>query len=131
MRMRTCLSLAAVALAACALPAAAKSPPEAAKTPRACFWTNQVTNFASDDDRVVHLRVGVKEVWRLEMLGRCTDIDWSDRIAIRSRGSSHICSGLDAEIIAPSSIGPQRCAVKTVRKLTPDEVKALPKRARP
>lgn len=131
MRMRNTLSLGAAALVAYALPAAAKTPPEAAKTPRECFWTDRVTNFASDDDRTVYLRVGVKEVWRLEMLGRCTDVDWSNRIAIRSRGGSHICSGLDAEIIAPSPIGPQRCAVKTVRKLTPEEIKALPKKARP
>jgi hypothetical protein len=38
---------------------------------------------------------------------------------------------MDAEIISPSTIGPQRCPVNKIRKLTPDEVKALPKHARP
>jgi hypothetical protein len=77
------------------------------------------------------VRVGVKDVYQFEMLGRCVDVDWSHRIAVVSRGSSHICDGLDAEIIAPSPIGPMRCPVKTVRKLTPAEVAALKGRSRP
>ena len=113
----------------------AKSPVEpavaGAKPARQCFWTHQVNNFASSDDRIVNLRVGVKDVYQLEMFGRCHDVDWTQKIAVVSRGGSNICSGLDAEIIAPSTIGPQRCPVSTVRKLTVDEVKALPSRARP
>ena len=111
----------------------AKSPiePDDAKPARQCFWTHQVTNFASSDSRIVNLRVGVKDIYQLEMFGRCNDVDWTQKIAVVSRGGSSICSGLDAEIIAPSTLGPQRCPVRTVRKLTAAEAKALPKRARP
>lgn len=125
-----CIGLVATSAAA---PGFARSPeePAAKAQPRQCFWTRQVNNFASDDDKVVNVRVGVKDVYQLEMLGRCHDIDWSQKIAIRSRGSSQICSGLDAEIITPSSIGPQRCQVSKVRKLTTEEIAALPKRAKP
>lgn len=114
-------------------PATAKSPLEGAAAPKKkqCFWTRQVNNFASSDDRIVNVRVGVKDVYQFEMFGRCNDVDWSNRIALVSRGSSYICSGLDAEIITPSPIGPQRCPVRNIRKLTPEEIKALPKRARP
>jgi len=105
--------------------------PTSAKPARQCFWTHQVTNFASSDSRIVNLRVGVKDIYQLEMFGRCNDVDWSQKIAVVSRGGSNICSGLDAEIIAPSTIGPQRCPVRSVRKLTVEEVKALPDRARP
>jgi len=125
--------LAALGLAASG-PALAKSPkePEAAARPKGqCFWTNQVHSFASNDDRIVNVRVGVRDVYQFEMMGRCTDVDWSNRIALVSRGGSHICTGMDAEIIAPSPIGPQRCAVSRIHKLTPEEVKALPKHARP
>lgn len=115
--------------------ASAKSPiepdPAGAKPVRQCFWTHQVTNFASSDNRIVNLRVGVKDIYQLEMFGRCNDVDWTQKIAVVSRGGSNICSGLDAEIIAPSTLGPQRCPVRTVRKLTVEEAKALPKRARP
>ncbi|MFN3585636.1 DUF6491 family protein [Phenylobacterium sp.] len=121
-----------LALSAAAPQAAAKSPTEpAAKPARQCFWASQVNSFASDDDRHVYVRVGVKDVYELEMFGRCHDVDWSQKIGIVSRGGSTICSGLDAEIIAPSPTGPQRCQVSKVRKLTEAEIKALPKRARP
>lgn len=111
----------------------AKTPqePTAAKPRGQCFWTHEIYNFASDDERIVNLRVGVKDVYQLEMFGRCQDIDWTQNIAVVSRGGSSICTGLDATIIAPSPIGPMRCPVKTVRKLTEAEIKALPKRSRP
>ena len=129
------LPLAAGLLALAAAPgAAARSPTEpaaAAPAKKQCFWTRQISNFASDDDRVVNVRVGVKDVYRFEMFGRCDEVDWAQGIAVRSRGSSYICSGLDTEIVTPSSLGPHRCHVRTVRKLTEDEIKALPKRARP
>jgi hypothetical protein len=87
--------------------------------------------YLPNDERIVNIRVGVRDVYQLEMLGRCPDVDWANSIAIRSRGSNYICTGLDAELIAPSQIGPQRCAVSKIRKLTAEETKALPKRARP
>jgi hypothetical protein len=139
MTLKTALSLAASSLVALSLAAAgaaaAKSPkqPEAAaaKPKKQCFWTNQVNSFASSDDRIVNVRVGVKDIYQFEMFGRCNDVDWSNQIALVSRGGSYICSGLDAEIISPSPIGPQRCPVRNIHKLTPEEVKVLPKHARP
>lgn len=122
-----------LALSAAATPVAvAKSPLEpAAKPKRECFWSHQVNSFASDDDRIVNVRVGVRDVYQMEMFGPCHDVDWSHEIALVSRGGSSICSGLDAEIVIRSPIGPQRCQVKNIRKLTEAEIKALPKRARP
>ena len=115
-----------------AAPAMAKSPVEAVpKAARQCFWTHQVNNFAAADERIVNVRVGVKDVYQFEMFGPCPDVDWSERIALVSRGGSSICTGLDAEIITRSAIGPQRCPVRNIRKLTTAEIAALPKRARP
>ncbi|HEY8614956.1 DUF6491 family protein [Phenylobacterium sp.] len=127
--------LAALALCAAAPQiAGARSPTEpqaAAKPVRSCFWARNANGFAAMDDRTVNVRVGVKDVYQFEMLGPCQDIDWSQNIALVSRGSSSICSGLDAEIVTRTSIGPQRCPVRNVRKLTPAEVAALPSKARP
>ena len=75
--------------------------------------------------------MGVKDVYRLDLLGPCPDIDWNWSIALESHGSSWICSPLDATIIAKSPIGPQRCPVRQVTKLTPQEVAALPKKQKP
>lgn len=132
MRLNLILA-AAVALGSAAIqPAVAKTPLEPGTKPaRQCFWANQVNNFAAADDKSVNIRVGVKDVYQLEILGSCPDIDWTHKIAIVSRGSNSICSGLDAEIVAPSPIGPMRCPVRAVRKLNEAEIKALPRRARP
>jgi hypothetical protein len=129
----TAVAAALVSLSAAAPAAVAKSPLEGAERPakRQCFWTHQINGFAASDDRFVNVRVGVKDVYQFEMLGRCPDVDWSTRIAVVSRGSSRICDGLDAEVIAPSPIGPMRCPVRTVRKLSPTEVAALKGRGRP
>lgn len=128
------IALPIAAAALLAAPVTAKSPDEGARpkaAPRQCFWTHEASGFASADNRVVNVRVGVKEVYQFEMFGRCQDVDWSQSIALVSRGSDYICSGLDAEIVTPSTIGPMRCPVKNVRKLSPEEIEALPKRARP
>ena len=134
MNWKITLTAAAAALMSigAAAPGAAKSPLEGAEKPkRQCFWTSQINGFASDDDRIVNVRVGVKDVYQFEMFGRCHEIDWQNKIALVSRGGSSICTGMDADIVTPTSIGPQRCPVRAVRKLTPEEVKALPKRAKP
>lgn len=116
-----------IATAACA-PTAPLSGPSPA---RQCFRAQDVNGFTAVNDRQVNLRVGVNDIWRLDLFARCPDVDWSLRLGIESRGSSWICSGLDATIIAPSPIGPQRCAVQSLRKLTLQEVEALEPKAKP
>ena len=132
MTWKIALPLAAAALIAAA-PVAAKSPLEDAKPGphKQCFWARSVNGFASDDNRIVNVRVGAKDVYQFEMFGRCEDVDWNHDIALVSRGSGQICTGLNAEIISRSTIGPQRCPVRNMRKLTAEEIAALPKRARP
>jgi hypothetical protein len=112
---------------------AASSPPspKPAKSTQACFWTRNVNNFRAVDDRTVNLRVGLKDVYQLVLFSSSPDIDWSQHIGIESRGGSWICSGLDATLIVPGAIGPQRYPVTSIRKLTPEEVAALPAKARP
>lgn len=99
--------------------------------PRQCFWARSVNSFSAVDEDTVNLRVGVKDYYQLELIGPCPDIDWAQRIAIQSRGGSSVCVGSDAVLIAPSHIGPQRCHVRTVRRLTPQEVEAMDPKAKP
>jgi hypothetical protein len=123
---------AAFAVAACValapLGAAAAAP---APQSRACFHPTNVSGFRAPDDKTVYVRVGVRDVYQMEMLAACPEIDWTEHIGIRTRGSEWICSGLDVDLISPSSIGPHLCAVKVLRKLTPEEAKALPAKSKP
>ena len=136
MKSRTPLILAAVATAglsvgAVSLPVASAADP--ASHNNACFWGHDADNFTAPDDRTVYLRVGVRQVYELKLFSPCIDVDWSQHIALRSRGSDWICEGRGnvAEIISPSVIGRQRCQVDSVRRLSTEEVKALPKRYQP
>jgi hypothetical protein len=125
--MRTTLifasGIAAAVVAACAATAPGARGPGSAN--RQCFLASQVNNFWGATDTSVFVRVGVNDVYQLQLSGMCQDIDWANRIALRSTGGgSWVCHGLDAEILIPSTIGTQRCLVTDVRKLSPDEAKA-------
>ena len=104
---------------------------EPASKDRACFHASNVSGFRAPDDKTVYVRVGVRDIYEMQMMGSCPQIDWAEKIGIRTRGSEFICSGLDADLISPSSIGPHTCPVKLLRKLTPEEAKALPPKSKP
>ena len=92
---------------------------------RQCFLPGQVNGFTALDRDTVHVKVSASQVYELELFGDCADIDWENRIGIRSTGgSSWVCQGLDAELIVNSPIGPQRCPVSTIRRLSDEEVQA-------
>lgn len=112
---------------AAGLPAAAHAASDGGR----CFRTEDVRGWRVGDNQTVYLRTGVNRVFRMRLMGPCPDINGSERIGIEARGSSFVCSGVDATIIAPSPIGPRRCPVSAVQALSPAELAALPRRQRP
>ena len=129
--MKTRIILAVALAAGLAAPAAFAQQDKPAEAKNQCFWSRNINSFAPQGREIVNLRVGANDFYQLKLLGPCGDIDWNQAIGVRSRGREFICSNLDAEIISPSQIGPQRCPVTSVRKLTDAEVAALPKNAKP
>ena len=130
--MKTRLALAASAVALLAICATAAGAADKPASKNECFWARNVTSFAAPDDKTLYVRVGVNQVFRFEMFGSCPEIDWNQRLALVSRGGDNICSGMDAEVVTHSpGIGRQRCAVRSMHKLTPEEVAALPPKAKP
>ena len=118
------LSAAATLLTACS---AYNQQPQrvAGAANRTCFLAGRVNSFWGATDDSVLVRTGVSDVYQLRLSGMCQNIDWANRIALRSTGGgSWICSGYDAEILIPSPIGPDRCLVTDVRKLSPEEARA-------
>ena len=125
--MRAYLLLVPAAAAAIAACSAYNQQPQrlAATSGRQCFLAGRVNGFWGATDDSVYVRTGVNDVYQLRLSGMCQNIDWANRIALRSTGgSSWVCQGLDAEILVPSPIGPDRCLVTDVRKLSPEEAKA-------
>lgn len=101
--------------------------------PRECFRTASVTGFVPAGRDKVNVTVGAREVFQLILAPGCSaDLDWEQKIGIEARGASRICTGLDAELIVNSPSGrPERCPVRTVRRLTAAEIAAPPARKTP
>jgi hypothetical protein len=124
-------SIAALAvLAGCTETAAEEGAMARAEGRRQCFLPRQVNGFNTESDERVYVTVGTRDIYELEIVGVCPDVDWSQRIGIRSRGSSWVCQGLDAELIVPSPSGVQYCPVTRVRQLSEAEVRAYRERPR-
>ncbi len=136
-------SLALIAAATLGLSAAAQAQTEPKPQPektdgkaapsaqKSCFFSRDVRGFAAPDDKTLYLRVRAKDIYRLDMKGRCPELDWEHKIAIDSRGSSSICGAIDVTVLVKTPIGVSRCSVETLTRLTPEEVAALPKKSRP
>ena len=131
-RNLTLAAAAAVLAFAAAATAAPNDKPAAPAKQNQCFWTRMADRFAAADEHTLNVRVGVRDVYQFEMFGPCQGIDWDQHIALVSRPGGMICTGMDAEVIAHEpGLGAQRCMVRSVKKLTPEEVAALPKRGKP
>ncbi len=132
---RTLLTLiAAVSLATVAHAAEPARMSKAPKAPRACFPARSVNNFAAVDDKNLYVRVGVRDVYQLEMFGNCFDLSWVHSLGLVSRGGSFICEGGPSGVdVVTRDAGPglQTCPVSSIRKLSPEAIAALPAKARP
>ena len=123
------IPLALATLAGCAQQAA-PAPAAAASGARDCFNARSVNGFTPRDDDTVDVQVGARRYYRLELAGVCPNVNWATGVALVSRGgTSFICQGLDADLVVPNpGLGPQRCLVSSVRRLSDAEVQALRRR---
>lgn len=127
---RSVLLACALGLAAgLAAPALAQTPAPAGKakpsTADRCFFADQIRGYQVVDDRTLNVDLGRKEAFQLTLLNTPFDLDVANRIGIKSRGGSWICSPLDASVIVPEVTGSSRSyRVSAMRKLTPEEYAA-------
>jgi hypothetical protein len=122
------LSLSTAALlTACAQQAAGSPNTAAASTGQQCFSARNVSGFTAQGENIVDIQVGVRRYFRAQLFGVCPNVNWARRVAVVSRsGSSFVCEGFDAEIVVPDpSLGPQRCQISSIRRLTDAEARAL------
>jgi Family of unknown function (DUF6491) len=102
------------------------------KSNNTCFYRRDVESFSAPDDHTVYVRVGANRIYRLDLMTRCLDLTFRQRIGLeRQPATPWICSPLEATVTYDATGISQRCPVRAIHKLTPDEVTALPKRDRP
>jgi hypothetical protein len=130
--LRPYLCAAALALSATATPALAAT--QAAPATSACFATTDWEGWKSPSPTVVYLRVRMNDVYRLDLAAPASELDAGDvHLITEVRGSDWICSPLDLDLAIADDHGGFRehLFVKSMTKLTPDEVKAIPAKFRP
>lgn len=127
---------AACALAVLGLTAAASAPLNTASAQqRECFRAMDWHDSAAGGPHDLYIRVGMHDVWHLGMAQSCPGAAFPGAVRISDlvTNINEICSAVDLQItVAPQGTSHSTpCIVTSMNKLSPDEVKALPRKAVP
>jgi hypothetical protein len=104
-------------------PAASSAAAQADASGRQCFFLSQVNGYhhvKGSRDRI-RVSTGPSDTYEFQVFGLCPYLDDAETMGFDQRGGGTICSGLDVDLIVPTPTGPQRCPVRMIRKLGPDE----------
>lgn len=121
-------ALALLSLTACA----GVTPSPAGSTP--CFSSHQWNGWKSPVDDVIYIRVRTNDIYRIDLVpGTGRNLESGGQFLISEvHGSSRICTANDMELWVSDSVGIRSPLFpRSLRRLTPDEVAALPPNARP
>jgi hypothetical protein len=125
----------AVALAAAVLALAGSAAVAAPQPPAArhCFFVHQWTGWSAPDGDTLYLRVGLRDVYRVDLTPGSHARKYPDQHLVnRVRGPSTICSHLDLQLTLSDSLGfEQPLIARSIVKLTPDQVAAIPRKHLP
>jgi hypothetical protein len=127
------------ALLAAAAPALADTPTDApgaekaAKPARSCFYLSDWSNWKAPDNKTLYLKVRNRDVYRVD-LSHGGGMLTSPGVHLVSvvRGSDQICAPLDLDLRVSDGFGfAMPIMAKAITKLTPEEIKAIPKKYQP
>lgn len=127
------LALTLTLLAACA-PGQQAADARGAAGERQCFWASSLSNFRQGDHDSLYIRDRSDQVFAVSTLERCQELDLASSVAIQSDFSSvgRLCVGDRARITMRGLGGePANCRARVDRRLTADEIAALPDSQRP
>ena len=126
----TCAALGVALLSAA--PAAAASP-SAGDHPHNCFFVNEWRGWKAPTPDVIYIGVNLHDVYKVQLSDSSPELQWPDAHLIsKSRGSNTICDALDLDLSISDGHGMRQPLIaKTITKLTPDEVAAIPPKFRP
>ena len=129
--MKTAASLLFIAAALMVGTSADAAPSSAADQ---CFFTRDIQNYLAPDDHTLYLRGRNNAFYRIDLSNQCPNLDTGglNHISLQTvPGSPTICSAIDLDLRVSGQGVSEPCIVKSLHKLTPDEVAALPKKDKP
>ncbi len=128
------LGLAAVALLSFAATPSLADSRSASNADSSCFAASQWNGWKSPSPSVIYLRVGVNDIYRLDLSYGSSELDEPDvHLISLLRGSDWICSPLDLQLAVADDSGGFRepLIVRSITRLTPAQIAAIPPKFRP
>lgn len=120
---------AAMLMAGCATPPAqeadTKPDPRQGEEVRNVCFSSQIRNWRELDNRSVIVEVGVKDEYKLELLGTCQPRDAFMSIGLVSRGGSSCLSTGDT-LVTDSRYSDGTCSIRRIYKWNKDATAAAP-----
>jgi hypothetical protein len=101
---------------------------------RTCFTVNDWHGWSSPSPDVLYLAVGFRDVYKAELSQPVEGLNLVDTVVISDEtGLQSICSAVDLHLILTHRGGGGRrgLIVRSLTKLTPEEIAAIPKKDRP
>jgi hypothetical protein len=100
---------------------------------RNCFFITQWRGWKAPAPDVLYLGVNLHDVYKVELSTSTPELMWPDAHLISNvRGSASICDALDLDLKVSDGHGVRAPLIaKSIVKLTPEEVAAIPKKFRP
>jgi hypothetical protein len=125
---------AGVVVASATLGGAAAAAPAADTNGRHCFTVNDWHGWSSPSPDVLYLAVNFKDVYKATLAQPVEGLNLVDTVVISDEaGLRSICSAVDLHLIMTHRGGGSRqgLIVRSLTKLTPEEIAAIPKKYRP
>ena len=132
MTSTTKMNLALIALGALALATSAEAGARRDDA-HSCFFTTQWQGWKAPDENTLYLGVNMHDVYKVELSAGSPRLMWPDAHLVSIvRGSSSICTALDLDLkVADSNGFPTGLIAKSMRKLSKEEVAAIPRKFLP
>jgi len=92
---------------------------------RQCFNGKFISGANRSGQNTLYVQAPRGDIYSLRMAGDCSALDAAQKLTVRSNGSDIVCSGDQAETVAWTTAGSQRCEVDSVRRLNAREAAAL------
>jgi hypothetical protein len=106
----------------------------ASSTPSQCFYPNNWNGWkATPDSKSIYIRVGVSDIYRLDLSAACPELQEPNAHLINDvRGPSQICSAVDLDLKVSDGHGfSTGCIVSSITPLSRAQAAALPRNLRP
>jgi hypothetical protein len=106
---------------------------KAIKPARQCFYLSDWRGWTAPDKNTLYMKVRGRDVYRVDLAWGSNQLTWpGTHLVSIVRGPDSVCGPLDLDLRVGDGLGmaiPIRA--KTITKLTPDEIKAIPKKYQP